>query len=217
MKIIFVDGSLNPHESRLYDRVIQSASKKKGFCHWNTVSASDGYSKNKKDLEALKKEFGNDDDYFIITNSLVALMGDYGWNAWGAYWDVYVWDDALNTFYGVQALTDRELRFRDSIFELYTKGAFNCDDERYADENESESDSLNGVRIQGTECVLGETDGPSMPEVAPIRHGKWIPTCDVDGELAYENCSVCGIQFRAEEVLDWGLYCPHCGAIMDGR
>lgn len=46
----------------------------------------------------------------------------------------------------------------------------------------------------------------------PVKHGKWIPTCDIDGEVVCENCSVCGMQFRVETVAECGLYCQHCGA-----
>lgn len=53
-------------------------------------------------------------------------------------------------------------------------------------------------------------------DLQEVKRGKWIPTCDIDGEVVYENCSICGYQFYAEFVFDCGLYCPHCGAKMDG-
>lgn len=125
MKIIFVDGDLLANKCRLYDRVVQAASTRKGFCHWNTVLASDGYTRNRIDLNRCQREFFNDDDYFIVTNSLVALMDDYGWNAHGAYWDIYIWNDERNDFYGVQTLTDRELKLGHSICKMYINGEFN--------------------------------------------------------------------------------------------
>ena len=47
-------------------------------------------------------------------------------------------------------------------------------------------------------------------DVAPVRHGKWIPFhAEFAGDIQY--CSVCEIGFA-----DRTSYCPHCGAVMDG-
>lgn len=47
-------------------------------------------------------------------------------------------------------------------------------------------------------------------DVAPVRHGKWIPFhAEFAGDIQY--CSVCEIGFAART-----SYCPHCGAVMDG-
>ena len=47
-------------------------------------------------------------------------------------------------------------------------------------------------------------------DVAPVRHGKWIPFhAEFAGDIQY--CSVCEIGFAART-----FYCPHCGAVMDG-
>ena len=50
-------------------------------------------------------------------------------------------------------------------------------------------------------------------DVAPVRHGRWIPAVHV-GDCCY-RCSEC--QFlRDAYLLDIGNYCPNCGAKMDG-
>ena len=49
-------------------------------------------------------------------------------------------------------------------------------------------------------------------EVAPVRHGRWVPT-KAPFMNECEDCSVCG--YRTV----WGHrynYCPNCGAKMDG-
>ena len=57
-------------------------------------------------------------------------------------------------------------------------------------------------------------DIPSEIDVAPVRHGSWIPVED-DDMFCY--CSECGTHEYREtiEVLRYD-YCPYCGAKMDG-
>lgn len=48
-------------------------------------------------------------------------------------------------------------------------------------------------------------------EVAPVRHGRWLPTTKWwQGGSAWKRCSECGILHLGEPA-----YC-HCGAKMDG-
>lgn len=48
-------------------------------------------------------------------------------------------------------------------------------------------------------------------DVEPVRHGKWMPFhAEFAGDIQY--CSVCEIGFAYRT-----SYCPHCGAVMDGR
>ena len=49
-------------------------------------------------------------------------------------------------------------------------------------------------------------------DVAPVRHGWWIPS-DYVGDCCY-TCSECGFE-RDAYLLDVGDYCPECGARMD--
>ena len=62
---------------------------------------------------------------------------------------------------------------------------------------------------------------PATIDVVPIVHGKWIKGCDTQCGIA---CSVCGTpvdDFCGS--IDYILleyepgFCPHCGAIMDGK
>ena len=50
-------------------------------------------------------------------------------------------------------------------------------------------------------------------DAEPVRHGKWIPHEDEDGERYGDNCSECGEWY----VMPYGKtnFCPHCGARMD--
>lgn len=50
-------------------------------------------------------------------------------------------------------------------------------------------------------------------DAEPVRHGKWIPHEDEDGEHYGDKCSECGEWY----VMPYGKtnFCPHCGARMD--
>lgn len=49
-------------------------------------------------------------------------------------------------------------------------------------------------------------------DVAPVRHGKWLPTTKWwQGGSAWKQCSECGILHCGKSP-----YCPNCGAKMDG-
>ena len=54
--------------------------------------------------------------------------------------------------------------------------------------------------------------GEKKADVAPVRHGQWIPS-DYTGDCCY-TCSECGFE-RDAYLLDVGNYCPNCGARMD--
>ena len=76
----------------------------------------------------------------------------------------------------------------------------------------AECDSYNGVRCRAclVDDTLGYIDSEPAADVAPVRHGRWIPFhSEAAGDIQY--CSVCEIGFAAKTV-----YCPHCGANMDG-
>ncbi len=64
-------------------------------------------------------------------------------------------------------------------------------------------------------------------DVAPVRHGQWVEATRPMGrdDIKCATCSECGEGFVLDEALaEWGiedvknfmLYCPHCGAKMDG-
>lgn len=68
-------------------------------------------------------------------------------------------------------------------------------------------DTLWKPEIVALKCFV---EGVPSADVAPVRHGKWIPFhAEFAGDIQY--CSVCEIGFSARTD-----YCPHCGAVMDG-
>lgn len=68
-------------------------------------------------------------------------------------------------------------------------------------------DTIWKPEIVALKCFV---EGIPAADVAPVRHGKWIPFhAEFAGDIQY--CSVCEIGFAART-----SYCPHCGAVMDG-
>lgn len=58
-------------------------------------------------------------------------------------------------------------------------------------------------------------------DVEPVRHGRWIGLeydGYADGNPVYNlwECSECGEEVRGESVPETHLFCPNCGAKMDG-
>ena len=60
--------------------------------------------------------------------------------------------------------------------------------------------------IFGIESVIEFVENLPAADVAPVRHGRWIPSD--------YTCSECGFLCDAY-LLDAGNYCPACGARMD--
>ena len=57
-----------------------------------------------------------------------------------------------------------------------------------------------------------ELDDIPAADVAPVRHGRWLPTAKWwQGGSAWKQCSECGILHCGKSP-----YCPNCGAKMDG-
>ena len=56
-------------------------------------------------------------------------------------------------------------------------------------------------------------------DAEPVRHGRWIHTTKYDsdwgGTFHRYTCSACNWSM-GENPTDWGLFCPHCGAKMNG-
>lgn len=56
-------------------------------------------------------------------------------------------------------------------------------------------------------------------DAEPVRHGRWIHTTKEDsdwgGTFHRYTCSACNWSM-GDNPTGWGLFCPHCGAKMDG-
>ena len=67
-------------------------------------------------------------------------------------------------------------------------------------------------------AVTIEDDG-YLYEFEKVIHGRWIQTAKEDddwcGTLHRYTCSVCNWSM-GDNPTGWGLFCPHCGARMDG-
>ena len=71
----------------------------------------------------------------------------------------------------------------------------------------------------GQQVVVAVDDLMYLPtaDVAEVRHGKW-QTCFEDWrkQIEGDECSACGFQHYGTNIRNY-LYCPNCGARMDGE
>ena len=77
-------------------------------------------------------------------------------------------------------------------------------------------------------CTLGSHSGmaeilidivekqPTI-DAGPVRHGKWEPDEKASDGFAIVKCSRCGYStYAIAHYVEYGSYCPYCGAKMDG-
>lgn len=115
MKILFYDGP------------IKRWSRPTSFTHYNTVDAGAGYTNNVRELEAYQKFWG--DNTIVLTNSMVALTHDFGWNQSEKHTDIYFYIESEHDFIRCDRLTFREIREGHNIAKLFMAGEFKevCD------------------------------------------------------------------------------------------
>ena len=66
---------------------------------------------------------------------------------------------------------------------------------------------------------VGDIENAPAVDAAPMVHGRWIVFNDGTPENPQRDhmkCSVCGWYWSIPEHRKVFLYCPHCGAKMDG-
>lgn len=65
--------------------------------------------------------------------------------------------------------------------------------------------------------VIAVIDGQKPADVAIVKHGKWGKVSDDDQYEGLYICSECKAEEFMPEEEDVYEYCPHCGALMDGK
>ena len=61
------------------------------------------------------------------------------------------------------------------------------------------------------DVVISDIKGMKAADVAPVRHGKWLPTTKWwQGGSAWKQCSECGILHLGKS-----NFCPNCGCKMN--
>ena len=100
-------------------------------------------------------------------------------------------DDLIRRRGVIAALGERPLVWVGSDYELGARNQYDCD----------------RLAVETTPTV----------DAVPVRHGTWKTVEDWDGDEHYQ-CSECGAEFVFDGTPSDNdyLYCPHCGAKMDG-
>jgi hypothetical protein len=63
----------------------------------------------------------------VITNSILLLNNEYGWNDESSTCEVYIYDHCSKEFINVQNLTDKEIRKAHNLAKMYVAGSFNSE------------------------------------------------------------------------------------------
>lgn len=111
MKIYFYDGDL--------EDISDSPLEK--------VDAKYGPSANLRLLQALHAA----DTKEIITNSLVALSHEYGYDHHENHTDIHLWIDELHRFIRIDRLTKKDIRWAHNIEKMYLAGTLTYDGHLY--------------------------------------------------------------------------------------
>lgn len=111
MKIYFYDGNLEDWSDNPLEK----------------IDAKYGPSANQNKLSDLL--WNNTDE--ILTNSLVALSHEYGWNHQENHTDIYLWVDELHRFIRVDRLTIKYIRWAHNIEKMYLAGTLKYTGELY--------------------------------------------------------------------------------------
>lgn len=70
--------------------------------------------------------------------------------------------------------------------------------------------------IDCVDCIRGEViENLPTVDVVEVRHGRWLYPYD-DKNSSWVECSECGADISKQDAWQY-LYCPHCGAKMDGE
>ena len=67
----------------------------------------------------------------VITNSILLLNNDYGWNDESSTCEVYIYDHCSKEFINVQNLTDKEIRKAHNLAKMYVAGSFNSENYKF--------------------------------------------------------------------------------------
>lgn len=111
MKIYFYDGDLEDWSDNPLEK----------------IDAKYGPSANQNKLSDLL--WNNTDG--ILTNSLVALSHEYGWNHHENHTDIYLWIDKLHRFIRLDHLTNKDIRYAHNIEKMYLSGTLTYDGHLY--------------------------------------------------------------------------------------
>lgn len=118
MRIYFYDGSL-------------CEASKPGDEMYYRIDAMDGPTTCKINIQGLSDMVNHNeiayDNVAILSNSLVALSHEYGWNEREGHTDIYIWRFDLNKYVRIDELTDKEIRKAHNIEKMYRAGVFNPD------------------------------------------------------------------------------------------
>ena len=121
--IYFVDGEF----SDVYWLTVLNLSKQDNI-PFVTIDAKQGVTQN---LTRIKEIQNYSFAERVVTNSILLLNNDYGWNDETSTCEVYIYDHYSKEFVNVQNLTDKEIRKPHNLAKMYVAGSFNSENYKF--------------------------------------------------------------------------------------
>lgn len=70
-------------------------------------------------------EYKKQKNVWIVSNSILALSHEYGWNEISNHTDIYIYSPKADKYIRIDKLTDKEIRRAHNIGKMYIAGTFN--------------------------------------------------------------------------------------------
>ena len=95
---------------------------------YTALDAAYGPTHNMRVLTDLQVDHQN---WAVLTNSLVALTHQFGWDEQEKHTDIYLWVEQLKDYIRIDRLTQKEIRYAHNIEHMYIAGTFEYEGELY--------------------------------------------------------------------------------------
>jgi hypothetical protein len=122
--IYFVDGEF----SDVYWLTVLNLSKRDNI-PYVVIDAKEGVTQN---ITRIKEIQNYSFTERVVTNSILLLNNEYGWNDESLTCEVYIYDHYTKEFINVQNLTDKEIRKAHNLAKMYIAGSFNCEKYKFS-------------------------------------------------------------------------------------
>lgn len=115
MKILFYDGYLDENIVN-----VETFIKYRIFV---VINAAMGPRKAQKYFQEHSEQYP---DAVVLTNSLISLTHDFGWNKAENRTDIYFWSESKRDFVSADELTNKEIRKESNILHMFMSGVFHA-------------------------------------------------------------------------------------------
>lgn len=113
MKILFYDGYLD-------ENIVNVET----FIKYQICVVIDAAMGPRKVLKYFQENYSQYPDMVVLTNSLIGLTDDFGWNKAENRTDIYFWSESKQDFVRADELTNKEIRKESNILHMFLSSVF---------------------------------------------------------------------------------------------